>query len=349
MDTTDLEPVDGESWDPKSGVGATATVVAAARAMATRDPRGLINDPFAADLVRAVGIDFFINMIDLELPAVDSPSSARLRGMIDAVVVRTKYFDDYFADATDDGVRQIVIVASGLDARAYRLPWPTGTVIYEIDHPRVIDFKTTTMAELGAKPTATRHAVAADLRSNWDAELRAAGFQPHLSTAWLAEGLLMYLQGEEQDRLFDTITALSGPGSTVATEYAPGLKGYQTDRVEELSRTFRAHGMDIDIPSLMQTGERSDVVDYLRRKGWKTISAARTDLFIRSDLPLPPADDENALGEVYYISGTLPDRGGSGPAGRPVPEIGDSGPPAAQSKRGWARRFARLRPTAGHQ
>jgi methyltransferase (TIGR00027 family) len=349
VDTTDLKPVDEESWDPKSGVGATATVVAAARAMATKDPRGLINDPFAAHLVRAVGIDFFTSMIDPELPGIDSPSSAILRGMVDAVVVRTKYFDDYFADATDDGVRQIVILASGLDTRAYRLPWPTGTVIYEIDHSRVIDFKTKTMAELGAKPTATRHAVAADLRGNWDAELRAAGFQPHLSTAWLAEGVLLYLQGEEQDRLFDTITALSGPGSTVATEYAPGLKGYKTERVEELSRTFRAQGMDIDIPSLMQTGDRSDVVDYLRGKGWKAISVARTDLFIRSDLPLPPADHENTLGEIYYISGTLPDRGGAGPAGRPIPEIGDSGPPMPRSKRGWARRFARQRPTAGHQ
>jgi methyltransferase (TIGR00027 family) len=349
VDSTDLESVAGESWDPKSGVGATATVMAAARAMATKDPRKLINDQFAAHLVRAVGIDFFINMIDLELPAIDTSSSTRLRGMIDAVVVRTKYFDDYFADATDDGVRQIVILASGLDTRAYRLPWPPGTVIYEIDHPRVIEFKTSTMAEVGAKPTATRHAVAADLRGDWDAELRAAGFQPHLPTAWLAEGLLMYLQGQEQDRLFDTITALSGPGSTVATEYAPGLKGFKTDGVEELSRTFRAHGMDIDIPSLIQTGDRSNVVDYLRGKGWKAISVARTDLFIRSDLTLPPAGDENALGEVYYISATLPARGGSSPAGRPVREIGDSGPPSPPSKPGWTRRFARRRPTAGHQ
>src|ERR1700722_18500971 len=115
-----------DNWDLASSVGATATMVAAGRAMATKDPRGLISDPFAEPLVRAVGVDFFIKMMDgeLDFDAIENGSPARLRAMTDGMAVRTKYFDDYLTGATDTGVRQVVILASGLDSRAYRLPWP---------------------------------------------------------------------------------------------------------------------------------------------------------------------------------------------------------------------------------
>lgn len=134
-----------DNWDLASSVGATATMVAAGRALATKDPRGLINDPFAEPLVRAVGLDFFTKLIDgeLDIATTGNLSPGRAQAMIDGIAVRTKYFDDYFRTATDGGVRQVVILAAGLDARAYRLPWPAGTVVYEIDQPQVIDFKTT--------------------------------------------------------------------------------------------------------------------------------------------------------------------------------------------------------------
>ena len=136
-----------DNWDLASSVGATATFVAAGRAMATKDPRGLINDPFAEPLVRAVGVDFFTKLLDgeLDLAAIENVTPERLQAMIDGMAVRTKYFDDYFVDATGSGVRQAVILASGLDARSYRLPWPDGTVVYEIDQPQVIEFKTRTL------------------------------------------------------------------------------------------------------------------------------------------------------------------------------------------------------------
>ena len=155
--------------------------------------------------------------------------------MIDGMAVRTKFFDDYFINATKYAVRQAVILASGLDARAYRLPWPAGTVVYELDQPQVIEFKTTTLAGIGAEPTATRRTVPIDLRQDWPAALKAAGLDTTAPTAWLAEGLLIYLPPEAQDRLFDNITALSVPGSTIATEFAPGIidssqAGYKTWR-----------------------------------------------------------------------------------------------------------------------
>ncbi len=160
-----------DSWDPASSVGATATMIAAGRAMATKDPRGLINDPFAEPLVRAVGLDVFVKMID---GAVDFPP-ARVPAIINGIAVRTKYFDSYLLSAVDAGVRQVVILASGLDSRAYRLPWPAGTVVYEVDQPQVIEFKTTTLAGIGARPAAERRTVGIDLRYDWPTALQAAG------------------------------------------------------------------------------------------------------------------------------------------------------------------------------
>ncbi len=215
-----------DHWDLASSVGATATMVAAARAMASKDPRGLINDPFAEPLVRAVGLDFFTKMMDgeLDLEAIENATPVRLQAMTDGMAVRTRYFDDYFLEnvvRSAEAVRQAVILASGLDSRAYRLPWPDGTLVYELDQPRVIEFKTTTLAGIGAEPAAARRAVAVDLRADWPAALRAAGLDTTAPTAWLAEGLLIYLPPEAQDRLFDSITALSAPGSTIATESSP--------------------------------------------------------------------------------------------------------------------------------
>lgn len=96
-----------DNWDLASSVGATATMVAAGRALATKDPRGLINDPFAEPLVRAVGLDFFTKLIDgeLDIATTGNLSPGRAQAMIDGIAVRTKYFDDYFRTATDGGVR----------------------------------------------------------------------------------------------------------------------------------------------------------------------------------------------------------------------------------------------------
>ncbi|HSS26291.1 MAG TPA: class I SAM-dependent methyltransferase, partial [Mycobacterium sp.] len=192
-----------DDWDLASSVGATATFVAAGRALATKDPRGLINDPFAEPLVRAVGLDFFTKMMDgeLDFDAIENASPERVQAMVDGMAVRTKYFDDYFVNATGAGVRQAVILASGLDSRAYRLPWPAGTVVFELDQPQVIEFKTTTLAGIGAEPAVTRRTIPIDLRQDWPTALQAAGFDTTAPTAWLAEGLLIYLPPEAQDQL----------------------------------------------------------------------------------------------------------------------------------------------------
>jgi methyltransferase (TIGR00027 family) len=296
-----------DNWDLASSVGATATMVAAGRAMATNDPRGLIDDPFAEPLVRAVGVDFFTKMMDgeLDLSAIENATPLRMQAMIDGMAVRTKYFDDYFLGATAAGVRQVVILASGLDSRAYRLEWPTATVVYEIDQPQVVEFKTTTLAGIGAQPTATRRTIPIDLRADWPAALQAAGFDTAAATAWLAEGLLIYLPPEAQDRLFDNITALSAPGSTIATEFVPGIVDFDADKVREMSGSFRDHGVDIDMASLVYAGQRSHVVDYLGAKGWDVEGLTRSELFKQHSMDIPPPENDDPLGEIIFISGRL--------------------------------------------
>jgi methyltransferase (TIGR00027 family) len=296
-----------DHWDLASSVGATATMVAAGRAMATKDPRHLINDPFAEPLVRAVGVDFFTKMMDgeLDLDTIENASPVRIQAMIDGMAVRTKYFDDYFINATGTGVRQVVILASGLDSRAYRLPWPAGTVVYEIDQPQVIEFKTTTLAGIGAEPTATRRTIPIDLRADWPAALQAAGLDTTTPTAWLAEGLPIYLPPEAQDRLFDNITALSALGSTIATEFVPGIVDFDADRVREMSGSFRDHGVDIDMASLVYAGERNHGVEYLGTKGWDVEGVTRAELFKRNGIDVPAPENDDPLGEIIFISGDL--------------------------------------------
>jgi methyltransferase (TIGR00027 family) len=297
---------EGDSWDLASSVGATATMVAAARAMASRPERALIDDPYAEPLVRAVGIPFFIDMLDgrLESSAFGDAGAERAEAMIAGMAMRTRFFDDYLVRSTTSGIRQAVILASGLDSRAYRLPWPPGTVVYEVDQPAVVDFKTATLAEMDAGPTATRRTVGIDLRGDWPAALRAAGFDPGTPTAWLAEGLLIYLPPDGQDRLIDTITALSAPGSALATEYVPGIFDFDAGRAREMSENLRQRGLNLDMASLIYPGPRSNVMDYLRDAGWQVTAVPGDELLLRAGLQPPDRGDYDPLGEIIYVSAT---------------------------------------------
>ncbi|OBJ06957.1 SAM-dependent methyltransferase [Mycobacterium colombiense] len=284
---------DQDSWDLASSVGATATMVAAARALASKAPTPIINDPFAAPLVRAVGLDFFRRLVDGEVGDSEGyEGSGKDLGLeTDSIAVRTRFFDDFFLNAARDGVRQAVILAAGLDARAYRLSWPSGSVVYEVDQPAVIEFKSTTMSSLAAAPAAERRTVSIDLREDWPAALRAGGFDVTQPTSWSAEGLLMYLPPDAQDRLFDNITELSAPGSKLATEYHPDTPGTtMSQRAQEFNDRWAKVGCDIDLSGLFFDGERSNVVDYLTGKGWDVASRPRRELF--GDYGLQFHDDE---------------------------------------------------------
>ncbi|BBZ65961.1 putative S-adenosyl-L-methionine-dependent methyltransferase [Mycolicibacterium insubricum] len=301
---------DDDSWDLASSVGATATMVAAARAVATRSPKAVIDDRFAEPLVRAVGVDFFSRMAagELDADALDSDDGRfGIDRFADAMAARTLFFDGVFADAAATGVRQGVILASGLDARGWRLDWPADMVVYEVDQPEVIAFKTATLASLDATPTADLRPIAIDLRQDWPAALAEAGFDPTAPTAWIAEGLVMYLPADAQDRLLDAITELSAPGSWLAVEAVsppevPLDPDEQRERALKSTERWRNHGFDLDFSELVYTDARTEVPAYLGGLGWQTTVLDGNDMLTRYGLD-PVERDENA-GRPIYITAT---------------------------------------------
>jgi methyltransferase (TIGR00027 family) len=294
---------DNDTWDLASSVGATATAVAASRAMASQNPNPLLNDPWADPLVRAVGVDTFVKLIDGETGHTDDPLLNR-RAMNEQITVRTRFFDDFFVQAGESGIRQAVILASGLDTRAYRLPWLADTRVFEIDQPQVIAFKTRTLADLGAEPTAERTTVAIDLREDWPAALVEAGFDPKLPTAWSAEGLLVYLPPDAQDRLFDNIVALSAQGSRIATEHMD-LRNVPADWADRLTERSRRIGSNINLAELFYSGDRNPAAEYLKDHGWHIDVQTTSQIYAANGFALP--DDELASlgGGSGYLTATL--------------------------------------------
>ncbi|MGH3635711.1 SAM-dependent methyltransferase [Mycobacterium sp.] len=293
---------ESDSWDLATSVGATATMVAAQRALASA--ASLIDDPFAAPLVRAVGIDVYTRLVDGKI-AVKEDAEFDPDRMARGMAVRTRFYDQFFVDATHSGIRQAVILAAGLDARAYRLSWPTGTVVYEVDMPEVIEFKTSTLRKLGAEPTAERRTVAVDLRDDWPAALRAAGFDPHEASAWSAEGLVVYLPPEAQDALFDNITALSAAPSRLASEFVPDTAIFADERWRAHHDRMSELGFDIDFNDLVYHFERSHIIEYLAGRGWQV--SHRTVAQLHADNGFVYSDDEvaAAFADVTYLDAVL--------------------------------------------
>jgi methyltransferase (TIGR00027 family) len=294
-----------DTWDIASSVGTTAVMVAAARARETDSEDPLIRDPYArllvADADAGPWSTFLDTAVQERIAAADPDAAAMFANMLSYQAVRTHFFDTFFAEASEAGIRQIVILASGLDSRAYRLPWPDGTSVYEIDQPKVLEYKAATLAEHGARPAAARYEVAVDLRQDWPAALKAAGFDPDRPTAWLAEGLLMYLPAEAQDRLFEQITELSAVGSRISAEAV-------RHRDEERQRQMRERwekmadnvGIErtVDIADLTYNDEhRADVTDWLNAHGWAASGTRSTDEMRRLGrwIDVPGQEDQDGF------------------------------------------------------
>jgi methyltransferase (TIGR00027 family) len=304
-----------DTWDIATSVGSTAVMVAAARAIETENADPLISDPFAKVLVSNAGTGVWETMLDdsmvAKVESLDPETAAIFQHMRNYQAVRTHFFDDYFAAAVAAGIRQVVILASGLDSRAYRLDWPAGTMLYEIDQPKVLAYKSETLAEHGARPSATRREVPIDLRQDWAAALRAEGFDPAAPTAWLAEGLLMYLPADAQDRLFEQISALSAPGSRLAAETAAS---HADERRQEMRERFQkvadqlGFEQTVDVQDLVYHDEnRADVADWLNGNGWRATAQNSGDVMRRFDRwvdGVPMADDRDAFAQFVTAERT---------------------------------------------
>jgi len=294
---------EGDTWDLASSVGATATGVAASRALATKQPIPLIRDPYADALVKAVGLEHCNKIADGELDYGDDPLF-NLQQMCEQIAVRTRFFDDFFIGAASAGIQQAVILASGLDTRAYRLPWPQEAVVFEIDQPQVIEFKSGLLESLGAHPAAHRRAVPIDLRDDWPEALRDNGFDPTKPTAWIAEGLLIYLPPDAQDRLFDNITTLSAPGSRLATEHMD-IKGSADEWTEKLSERSRRMGSSINLTELFYMGDRNTAGEYLTSKGWEVTIRPARKAYALNGFKFPEDELTALAGDSGYLTAIL--------------------------------------------
>ena len=292
-----------DTWDIATSVGSTAVLVAAARAAETEQADPLIRDPYARLLVEGVDTGAWEKLLDpamaQRLAEVDAEMGLIVTNMRNYQAVRTHFFDAYFADAVAAGISQIVILASGLDSRAYRLPWPEGTVVYEIDQPKVLEYKARKLATAAGPPAVTRRDVGVDLRFDWPVALRAAGFDPRQPTAWLAEGLLMYLPAEAQDRLFENLGELSAPGSRIAAETAAARA---PDRREEMRQRFQVLADQLGLPQSVDVAElvyndpdRAELAGWLNDRGWRADARPAVQEMRRLDrwIEIPTADGDS--------------------------------------------------------
>lgn len=285
-----------DTWDITTSVGSTALFVAAARALEAQKERPLSLDPYAEVFCRAVGGEW-ADLLDGNAPEHKLMSDFGGH-FVSFQAARTKYFDEYFAAASDAGVRQIVLLAAGLDSRAYRLPWPDGTVVYELDQPQVLEFKREALERHGDTPMAERREVAIDLRDDWPGALRAAGFDPSRPSAWIAEGLLIYLPAKAQEQLFTGIDELADSGSWVAVEEGAPMPAevFAAKQAEE-----RDGGEEGTFFTLVYNEQHAPAERWFGDRGW-TAEATPLPAYLEEVGRPIPLDDQEAGPMVGSIS-----------------------------------------------
>jgi methyltransferase (TIGR00027 family) len=278
--------VDESGERPLAGVSRTAVWVAAMRATEGARPDRLFDDPLAAAFTAAAA-KHGIGGVRQDVPSVD------MTGVDDLIAVRTAYFDQQVVDAGAAGVRQVVEPAAGLDGRAFRVDWPAGVRLFELDLPGLFTFKESVAAAAGAKPRCARTIVPVDLRDDWAGALVHAGFAAHEPTVWLVEGLLPYLDAPATERLLGTIDDLSAPGGSVTFDHlAPEVAQRPVMRtVSEVVRDFGAE--------LLTTED--DPVGVLGTRGWQVDTTPMPALAERYDRPNANAVDPVGM-RTYLVS-----------------------------------------------
>lgn len=259
---------ENRTWDVVSGPGITALGLAASRSVESTRPDRLIEDPWGAAFIAAVDspVAFPTRWPD-EDEVVTDQQALHLHGSR-YIGVRSRFYDDYLAAAAQRGVKQMVLLAAGLDTRAFRLTWPSGVTVFEIDQPQVIAFKDEVLNKEGAQPACPRVTIGADLREAWQEKLLAAGFADDEPTAWVAEGLLAYLPPDAEERLLRQIQELSAPGSSIAADrilsvHRLGDNGANDAALDELTERS-----GVEMKSLIDTQARQDCAQWLRAQGW---------------------------------------------------------------------------------
>lgn len=300
---------DDDTWDITEGVGATALSVARARAAESNSARPLFTDPYAEFFVDAAVAAGWRPPLAAETLADISNDPAialRMQTMTAYIAARTRYFDDFLTVAGANGLDQVVILAAGLDTRAWRLPWITGTTIYELDQPKVLEFKAEVLEAHHARSAARYISIPVDLRRDWPKALRDNGFDHSVPTAWLAEGLLPYLSAADQDLLFARIDDLSAASSRAAVEafgpefFDPQNLARRREQIQAARDAATAKGMTVpDIEALWYVEPRTDVGRWLQGRGWEVSVAGSEELMARYQRPAPEGADDVAPKSLF--------------------------------------------------
>ncbi|MFJ8043218.1 SAM-dependent methyltransferase [Kitasatospora sp. NPDC096147] len=280
-----------------TAIGRTALLTAAARAIETHRPDALARDPYAEHFVQAEPgcADWPAHPARVD---PDDPLWGRLAGYF---ALRTRILDEHLLAAPRSGIRQVVLLGAGLDSRAHRLEWPAGTTVWELDRPEVLAFKQRVLDGLGAEPAARRRTVATDLREDWPAALSAAGHDRAQPTAWLAEGLLLYLPGAAEQRLIAAVDTLSAPGSTLAYEVKLAIESTAV----RSGTTYRAarERIGIDLLTLFAPGPRPDTATDLEQRRWHvTVTTPFDHLPDHPRAPRPVHDDPLAANRWTFAT-----------------------------------------------
>jgi methyltransferase (TIGR00027 family) len=307
---------ENDSWDITSGVGATALGMACARAHETAKAQSLFADPYARifldEAIRA-GWNPPRSASRRQLPGVADPQlEARTTVLMNYAACRTAYFDQFLTRANHDEVRQVVVLGAGLDSRPWRLQWTPGTVVYEIDQPQVLEFKLNTLWTHNVDLASEYRPVLVDLRLDWPAALRQAGFDPFEPSAWSAEGLLSYLPPTARQSLFERIHTHSAPGSRIAVETAsPTPLDASTIRrrrpmwATQDARSAVGSTTLQDIRALWFPDRGDNFAAWLTLNGWQVNSIEANDLMAGYDRA-PGAEAEHATPHSAFIDAFRP-------------------------------------------
>lgn len=293
---------DQDQWDIVSSVGYTALVVAGWRALHAWGPDPLVRDEYAQHFITAAADPYLVGLLADPPTITDATVFPRLYG------VQTRFFDEFFDATASSGIRQAVIVAAGLDCRAFRLRWPPGTTVFEVDQPKVLDFKARVLEKLGVQPVCARGSVGVDLRDDWTTPLLAAGLNRDNPTAWSVEGLLPYLTGKAQDSLFTRIGELSAPGSRLAIGAIGSGSGWeQLVALDQDYPGLRAAAGGADFSALTyDRTSRAEPARWLAEHGW-AVDETRTSPQLQKSYGRTPAAVDMKVDSVLrseYLTAT---------------------------------------------
>lgn len=292
---------DDDSWDITTGVGSTALFVAAARALEAQRPEPLAVDEYAEMFCRAVGSPW-AELLDGTVGEHPLRTGDFGTHFVTYQGARTRFFDDYFRRAAAAGVHQVVLLAAGLDSRAYRLDWPAGTTVFELDRPQVLDFKRRTLDGNAESAKAQRREVAVDLREDWPSALRDNGFRADEPSAWIAEGLLIYLPGAAQEQLFAGIEAMASPGSRLAVEEGRPMNDEAFKAKVREAKT--ADDMRGQWWQLVYNEQCAPAAQWFSARGWTAAAVTLTDYLesVGRGAPTDNAEVANMIRSITLVS-----------------------------------------------